>query len=715
VFAAAGPVAFAQIPLPIIPPQTETPSTPASPKFSFNADIKELIGNVISGSGNVEVRYGDLILYADYAEINRKTNDVLAVGHVSLIRPGEAFTADRLSFNLDTTLFRGENVVGLVQPQFSYKSSFIERKESDYFSLGKSSITGCAQPVPRWEFSASRANFKRDEYLEMWNFVLSIKKVPILYLPYMKYPLKHDRATGFLMPQIGYSGRKGFMASQQFYLAVARNMDATFSLDYYSTKGVGGGLEYRYLFTDGSGGQLHAYYFMFNTPLVGPKPDNAIMLQWTHNQTLPGRISFVANVDYQNSFSFSREFDNNFMRALVYNRSSQIYLTKSWGGANLSFRLSRFETSFPGGNQSTISQSLPQISFSTFRMKLLGPLHFSLSSTYHRWQYGNTSQYENGTQTKSSEFYLGPVLSAPVDAFPWLNFNFSFAGSLSYYGNSRDLVTRQTVEKGFLSGNYSLSADVTGPVFRRIFTLGESGTKIKHLIKPEFSYRYDSPTIDQDRIITRMGRYFRYHYLIYGLTNHVLVKYGKNTPREVFTWGLAQAFYLDPANSPLSYYPLPDGTIPQFSEISSFLRFFPVAKASLDISTGYNTYKKLLSSVRAAASYGSPADNLHVSLSWFKSVNPYRPSYYDRQQISLSGGARIPRLQLEALGEIDYNIAERKILYTAVSAVWHYQCLDINLNVRAFFYRELPDIQFRLSFGLGNIGQTSDFLGGRGL
>ena len=44
---------------------------------------------------------------------------------------------------------------------------------------------------------------------------------------------------------------------------MARNMDTTFELDYYSAKGVGGGLEYRYLFGDGTGGEARVYSFFF--------------------------------------------------------------------------------------------------------------------------------------------------------------------------------------------------------------------------------------------------------------------------------------------------------------------------------------------------------------------------------------------------------------------------------------------------------------------
>jgi len=706
------------VPLPMPQAATAAPQTAAaSPEFILKADFQEQIENRIVASGNVEIHYRELTLYADRIEFDTKTKDVLAVGHVSLVRPEETFSADKLAFNMETTLGKMENVIGLVRPEYRYESSLAERTASDFFSLGKSTITACAQPVPRWQFSASRANIKRDDYIEMWNMVLSIKNVPVFYLPYLKYPMKQQRATGLLSPQVGFSGRKGFSVSEQFYWALARNMDATFSFDYYAAKGIGGGLEYRYKFAGGTGGQLNAYYFIYKTPtdpLAGLKPENAALIRWQHNQPLPGNISFVANVDYQSSFNFMREFDNNYMRALIYNRSSQVYVTKNWDAANLSLRLSRFETSFAGFNQSIIRDSLPLISFSTFKKKIIGPLYFSFTSTYHRWQYGYTSNFENGTQTKSNELYFGPTLSAPVNALPWLNFNFSLNGNFSYYGNSIDPITHRVVDKSLFSGNYVLTMSLIGPVFYRIFDLKNSTTRIKHIIEPELTYRYDSPVAVANRIVTTYG-FYQYHQLVYGLTNHVLVK-SDGKPREVMTWGITQALYLSPEQSYMRNFRLEDGSIPTLSEISSFIRFFPVAAFGLDVGVGYNTYKSVFSSIRAGLTLGTPADNFFMTASWYKSQNAwYGAQFYDRHQVSAYSAVKFPRLQLEALGEVDFNITAGKLLYSGLAVVYHIQCLDLKLNARLFNFREKPEFQFRFTVGLGNIGKSNDFLGGRDL
>jgi LPS-assembly protein len=670
-------------------------------------------------TGDVEIAYRTIKLSADRVDLDRKTKDVTAVGHVTLEMPTEILSAESLSFNMDSDQGSIVKAIGLIQPTIRYQADLIERQADNLYSMGKGEFTSCAQPVPRWKFSFSRANFKKDEYVEMWGAVISVKSVPIFYWPYMRYPLDQERATGFLMPLAGYSQTKGLRFSEAFYWAIARNMDATFSLDYYASKGTGGGFESRYMFPGGTNGNARLYYFTFKTLADGTRPADAYIIRWNHSQALPGGFSLVANVDYQSSFEFLREFDNDFLRAMVFNKSSQVYLSKSWSTFNLSVRAAQFETSFPTiGTVSLITRSLPQINFDSFKMKLLGPLFLSFSSSFNRWQYGWDTQYKLGTQLKGQDFTFTPSLSLPFNGIRWLTTNFSVDSNLQYSWQSLQPGVGR-VEVPVLTSNYALSAELIGPVFYRIWDLGGSGedgakpaSRLKHIIEPSISYRYESPTVNADRVVSAYPIY-RYHQLIYGLTNHFLLKTG-DTPREVFTWGLSQTYYLSPEDSPMKYYPI-DGAIPKFSELSSYIRFYPASAVSFDFSSSYNTYFKAFSSIRLGANLGAPSDNLFLNASWYKSSNPYYKNiYYDRHHISLAGGAKLPALNLEGRAEIDYNVSEKQMMYTAASLVYHYQCLDFKADVRIYYFREKPEFQYKISLGLGNIGKTTDFLGGAG-
>ncbi len=402
------------------PPRPRPALPPRRPRRSITvfARTQEKTKDRIFLTGNVEIRYKELRLFADRVEIDPKTKDCVATGKVTIQLPDESVTAEEVFINLETKEGKLVQADGMVQPTIFYHAASIDKKTGNLYELIGARITSCAQPVPRWRFDASRANFRKDDYVEMWNAVFHIKKIPVFYMPYMRYPVGRDRSTGFLIPRIGWSGQKGFNYEQSFYWAIARNMDATVNLDYYAARGVGGGLNFRYLFRGGTGGEASLYGFTFKRDATGAKQDDAYILRLNHNQPLPLGFSLVADVDIQSSYDFLREFDNNFRRAIVSNRSSQVYLQRSWSYFSLSARVSKFETYFSQLNQMIISKNTPQVSFNMFKVKLFGPLYASFASGYIRQEYGFRQDYLKGKQKKTGSLSFAPTLVGAVHGDP---------------------------------------------------------------------------------------------------------------------------------------------------------------------------------------------------------------------------------------------------------------------------------------------------------
>ena len=691
------------------------------PPFRVIANYKEQLENRIIATGNVEIQYKTIKLFADRVELDTETKDIFAEGHVVIQSPGDVISVDRIQFNLDSQLGTFQNVFGRSSPNIFYEAETVEKTDKNMYSMTKGSFTSCTQPTPRWRFYFSRANLKKADYVEMWNPVVRVKKVPILYLPYLKYPLDEERATGFLMPKFGYNGQKGFNYSQSFYWAMKRNMDSTLNLDYYSSQGLGGGLEYRYMFTQGSGGQLNLYYFKFRNDPELELPENAYLIRFSHNQPLPFSFNLVADVDYQSSYEFLREFDNNFRRAVVSNRRSQVFLQRAWSYFNLNMRASRFETYYTDRENSIIRYSLPELGFSSSQIKLISPLYFSFRSSFSAWEYGwayasrqdtdYKENYEDGTQRNSQSISFSPVLTLPFTSIPWLVINSSLTSNMSFDFQSYAPNTKDIVAEPILRKNFTFNIEFIGPTFNKIFLDDKDEPKVKHIIEPTFSYRYESPVEQSDRVITSARYFTRAHYVSYGLTTRVLVKVNK-MPREIFTLGLSQIYYLNPEESSMQGFEV-DGKIPEFSDINGYLRYYPGTKQSIDFSMAFNHYHTRFSRLRLGANWGAPGDNLFLRVSWYRSLNPYFDNTWgERHQVSFYTGFKIPKINLDALGTLDYNIKERKLLYTSLSVVYHYQCIDFKADVKIFYFREKPEAQFGISIGLGNIGKTTDFLGG---
>ena len=384
----------------------------------------------------------------------------------------------------------------------------------------------------------------------------------------MRYPVGRDRATGFLMPRIGWSNPKGFNYEQGFYWAIARNMDATLNMEYYAARGIGGGLKFRYMFQrrDRRRGQPLRLHVQAATPR-GASPTTPISSvstttspcrsasAWWRTSTSSRRSTSSANSTTTSATPSSRT------------ESSQVYLQRSWSYFNLSARVSKFETYFGqlGGNKSIVSKSLPQISFSMFKVKLFGPVYASFASGYSRQEYGWQQDYDKGRQRKAAGLSFAPTLSAPFTAIPWLTLNTAVTGNFVYYPQSYAPGTSTVINEPLFTKSASITAEAVGPVFSKVYRNGQGDPVFKHSIEPYANYRFDSPIPESKRIITTYAYFFRYHQIEYGITNRFYVKDANDQPRELVQAGVGETFYIAPEQGPLSLFRV-NGKVPRFSE-----------------------------------------------------------------------------------------------------------------------------------------------------
>lgn len=111
---------------------------------------------------------------------------------------------------------------------------------------------------PAWAFNASEIEAQVGGYADLYHPVLEIKGIPILYLPWLKFPLKDQRQSGFLPPTFGYSPRSGNSYSQPVFLELGQSADATLKTDIFEKRGTRIGVEYRLQQREYSGWEIQA-------------------------------------------------------------------------------------------------------------------------------------------------------------------------------------------------------------------------------------------------------------------------------------------------------------------------------------------------------------------------------------------------------------------------------------------------------------------------
>ena len=204
--------------------------------------------------GNVELRRGDQYLNADNLQYDQEQDTYVADGNVRYQDAGMRVVAEKASGNQREDTHQIENVqYQLVSRRGNGGAERIEMKGADGALIG-SSYSTCDPAARHWELRSRRIEVNTDTG---WGVArgasIRLGKVPVLYLPYIRFPVDDRRHTGFLYPAISSSNRNGFDYRQPFYWNIAPNYDATITPRFMSNRGIQLGTQFRYLYQGGRG------------------------------------------------------------------------------------------------------------------------------------------------------------------------------------------------------------------------------------------------------------------------------------------------------------------------------------------------------------------------------------------------------------------------------------------------------------------------------
>ncbi len=116
------------------------------------------------------------------------------------------------------------------------------------------SYTTCDPGSEDWVIRAREITLDRPEDLGVArDATLRFKGLPVLYTPYLDFPLSGRRKSGLLPPLVGSSDKRGFELVVPYYWNIAPERDATLRVGELTKRGPLLGGEYRYLMPTGKG------------------------------------------------------------------------------------------------------------------------------------------------------------------------------------------------------------------------------------------------------------------------------------------------------------------------------------------------------------------------------------------------------------------------------------------------------------------------------
>ncbi|MEQ6289714.1 LPS-assembly protein LptD [Vogesella sp. GCM10023246] len=356
------------------------------------------------------IKAGALQVEADTIS-GQMDSQLRATGSVKATRDNQQFEADWLEYYVDKQLIRAGDRARMRQPEGTVDADALEAylatdsgsaRNADFaFGQGKRVLRGHAEGLAMqgkgsYQLQTTRANTcaPGDDswYLKAGTIDLDYGRnvgvakharlefegVPILYTPWMDFPLDGGRKSGLLFPTIT-TGSDGLELALPYYWNIAPNYDATITPRYIEQRGLMLGLEGRYLQPDYSGK-------IYTEQLPNDKKTDSNRSLWAleHTQTLNQQTTFGLNGRYVSDEDYYDDFGNSSTAATSSSLLREAWVNYNPGWANFNLSASRYQTLAGGSEQYA---RVPKLAISS--NKTLWGITANLESEITRFEHRN--------------------------------------------------------------------------------------------------------------------------------------------------------------------------------------------------------------------------------------------------------------------------------------------------------------------------------------
>ncbi|PWE42918.1 LPS biosynthesis protein [Pseudomonas prosekii] len=251
-------------------------------------------------AGDVVMRQGSMQVEADEASLYQAESRGELSGNVRVRDNGALIVGDHADVQLDTGEAKVDNAEYVLhKSRIRGSALYAKRAENAIIRLKDGTYTTCEPNSNAWQLKGNNITLNpATGFGTATNVTLRVKDIPILYTPYIYFPIDDRRQSGFLPPTIGTGTDTGFMLVTPYYFNLAPNYDATLYPRYMSKRGMLVEGEFRYL-TESSEGQFGAAYLNDDDTERSKQTDyekTRYMYNWQHKGGLDSRV--LTQVDY---------------------------------------------------------------------------------------------------------------------------------------------------------------------------------------------------------------------------------------------------------------------------------------------------------------------------------------------------------------------------------------------------------------------------------
>ncbi len=277
-------------------------------------------GELFVAEGHVRLSNGDRSIEADWIGVARGSQRGVASGNVRYRDGRDELRSAFLEFDVESLqglVYRGQLDTG--EGGYVVDAEQLIRTGEDEYSVRSGHFTTCHCPEGEknpWQIDTGRADVEIGGYATAQNTTLDILEVPVLWLPWVIFPVKTERESGVLFPEFGFGGDAGFNVGLPLFWAARKNVGVIATPVYMTERGFKQNLEVEYLLGRRSKGEVFAAWGRdqkrADSSTRDLPGDEHRVSRWTvlaeHDQHLPGEVRAKADIHLISDNAYADDF-----------------------------------------------------------------------------------------------------------------------------------------------------------------------------------------------------------------------------------------------------------------------------------------------------------------------------------------------------------------------------------------------------------------------
>jgi len=387
---------------------------------------------------NVAIHIGNTDIYADYAQYNPSTHDVVLRGHVRIYREASLYIAESGVYNTETKKIRAQTARTESVPYFLKGGNVTSISDNGYLVQGGNFTTNDTAR-PDFHLHAQKIRYYEDDRVIFQYVTAYIGNVPIFWWPYL-YQSLSDTFSFSVTP--AYTSTWGPSLLTQVMFPITDYIKARLRLDYFGRRGPAIGFDpvIDYGKDQSSQARLKTFYIDDQNPDINqtnvPRkdvPTNRYRLSLEDRTNFTDSIYATANITkLSDAYVMQDYYPGEFRIDPV--PDNVVALTKT----NPVFTLTGIER-FQANDFFTTTERQPEVVLDIKRHGLFGgPIFYEGETGFAnlRLQFPEDSGIKNYGTDRFDTFHQ---LTFPNTYFGWLSFVPRVGYRGTYYGKTWDL------------------------------------------------------------------------------------------------------------------------------------------------------------------------------------------------------------------------------------------------------------------------------------